>query len=175
MSDIAAGYGSICEYLMHCGTLRVFLSKLGRVRKRPFGSPTSPTFVCARARSKPTSSKLEPLFATTREVHFVDVHFVDAREHSSTSWAKNLPVLPHFVAVNSQGRGVGLCYGSMVGAGGRCDWLGVRWGYGGVALYPIRWIALWDRVYITYKTSFGNREKEHKGISDQNSSKPSLL
>ena len=50
--DIAAGYGSICEYLMYCGTLREFLRKLGRVRKRPFGSPTSPTFVCARARSK---------------------------------------------------------------------------------------------------------------------------
>ena len=60
VSDIAAGYGSICEYLIGCGSLREFLRKLGRVRKRPFGSLTSPTFVCARARSKPTSSKLEP-------------------------------------------------------------------------------------------------------------------
>lgn len=70
--DIAAGYGSVGECSMYCGILRVFLRKLGRVRKRPFGSLTSPTFVCARARSKPTSSKLKPLFATTREVHFVD-------------------------------------------------------------------------------------------------------
>lgn len=36
------------------------------------------------------------------------------------------------------GEGCGAVLWSMVGAGGRCDWLGVRWGYGGVALYPIR-------------------------------------
>ena len=172
--DIAAGYGSICEYLIGCGTLREFLRKLGRVRKRPFGSPTSPTFVCARARSKPTSSKLEPLFATTREVHEVD--FWPHTGPFASIPAPHEPKTCRFCLISSlstrRGGVWGLCYGSMAGAGGRCDWLGVRWGYGGVALYPIR---LWDRVYITYKTGFGNREKEHKGIYDQNSSKPSLL
>ena len=148
--DIAVSCGGVCEYLMGCGTLRVFLRKLGRVRKRPFGSLTSPTFVCARARSKPTSSKLEPCLPLRAK----------STSWTSTSWTlasipaphepKTYRFLPHFVAVNSQGRGVGLCYGSMVGS-----WCG-SWvtGFG-------------DRVHPTHKTGFGDREKEHKGISDQ--------
>lgn len=51
-------------------TLRI--SHLTHLRLRPRSQQTD--FEQARA-----------LFATTREVHFVDVHFVDAREHSSTS------------------------------------------------------------------------------------------
>lgn len=133
--DIVAGYGSICEYLMYCGTLRMFLRKLGRVRKRPFGSLTSPTFVCARARSKPTSSKLEPLFAPTRASPLRGLLAPYGADASIP--APHESKTCRFCLISSlstrRGRGVGLCYGSMVGACGRCDvggWAGCSWGVG---------------------------------------------
>lgn len=167
ISDIAAGYGSICEYLIGCGTLREFLRKLGRVRKRPFGSPTSPTFVCARARSKPTSSKLEPCLPLRAK---------------STSWTfgpirGRLRAFQHLMSQKPAGfasfRRCQLA-GEGCGFGLRAfDWC---WGWVGLGLWVWLWVWLgmgvWFGCVQSSEIVVWDRWKEHKGVFDQNHSEP---
>ena len=128
--DIEAGYGSICEYLIGCGTLREFLRKLGRVRKRPFGSLTSPTFVCARARNKQTSSKLEPCLYDARSP-------LRGRSRAFQHLMSQKPIgFASFRRCQLAGEGCGLGCRSMVGIG--YAWWGGRVCDGGG--YVMEWV-----------------------------------
>ena len=160
VSDIAAGYGNIGEHLICCGTLREFLRKLGRVRKRPFGSLTSPTFVCARARSKQTSSKLEPCLPLRAK----------STSWTSTSWTLASIPAPHeakpagfasFRRCQLAGEG---CEGCAMGVWLVLVVVVIGWWVGWVYGWCGSWCGSWvtgfgDRVYLTHNRLWGWEER----------------
>ena len=139
MSDIAAGYGSICEYLMHCGTLRVFLRK-----------PHPPSFAPALAanRLRASSNPCLPLRAKSTS-------------WTSTSWTLASIPAPHepktlrFCLISSLSTRRGGVWGCAMGV-----WLVlvvvIGWWVGrlGVRVW-LGVVTALDRVYPTHKQTLG--------------------